>query len=95
MIADDAILMQPDGPLVQGRDAIVTTITKAYDTKTAQQTATVDEVIVMGDHAYGRGTWTLPRSQRPAPTRSHEWQVVHSLQAQCRWDLVGLTLDVE
>ena len=59
MIADDAILMSPDGPLVNGRDAIVADMAKDYDTTKAQQTAPVDEVIVMGDHAYVRGTWSL------------------------------------
>jgi hypothetical protein len=35
--------------LLQGRDAIVADMAKDYDTTKAQQTAPVDEVIVMGD----------------------------------------------
>lgn len=58
-IAPDAVLMGQNEPLVNGRDAIVARMAKDFDTTKAQQTATVDEVISMGDHAYARGTWTI------------------------------------
>jgi uncharacterized protein (TIGR02246 family) len=88
MIADDAILMQPDGPVVSGRDAIVAEITKENDTKTAQQTATVDEVIVTGDHAYARGTWNVtPIGGAGANTQplSGKWSILYKRSADGTW----------
>lgn len=88
MIADDAILMQPDGPLLQGRDAIVANMTKSYDTTKAQQTATVDEVIVTGGHAYVRGTWNLnPMAAAGADTKAMngKWSVLYQRSADGTW----------
>lgn len=59
MIAEDAVLMQPDGPPLEGRAAILETMAGAYDVAMYQQSATVDEVVALGDYAYGRGTWSL------------------------------------
>jgi uncharacterized protein (TIGR02246 family) len=88
MIADDAILMPPDGPVVSGRDAIVAEITKENDTKTAQQTATVDEVIVTGDHAYARGTWNVtPIAGAGANTQplGGKWSILYRRGADGTW----------
>jgi ketosteroid isomerase-like protein len=88
MIADDAILMPPDGPVVSGRDAIVAEIAKENDTKTAQQTATVDEVIVTGDHAYARGTWNVtPIAGAGASTQPQEgkWSILYKRGADGTW----------
>lgn len=59
LVAEDAVLMQPDGPPVEGRDAILAVMAVGYDPALMQQSATVDEVVILGDYAYGRGTWTL------------------------------------
>ena len=88
IIAEDAILMQPDGPLLQGRDAIVANMTKSTDTTKVQQTATVDEVIVTGDHAYGRGTWNLnPIAAAGADTKAMngKWSVLYQRSANGTW----------
>jgi uncharacterized protein (TIGR02246 family) len=88
MVAADAILMQPDGPLLQGRDAIVLNMTKAYNITTAQQTATVDEVIVTGDHAYAHGTWNLnPTAEADAGTKAlkGKWSVLYQRSADGTW----------
>jgi len=88
MIADDAILMQPDGPLLEGHDAIVTNMTKSFDSTKAQQTATVDEVIVTGDHAYARGTWNLnPMAAAGADTKATngKWSVLYQRSAEGTW----------
>jgi uncharacterized protein (TIGR02246 family) len=88
MIADDAILMQPDGPLLQGRDAIVANMAKSYDTTKAQQTATVDEVIVTGDHAYVRGTWNInPIAAAGTDTKAMngKWSVLYQRSTDGTW----------
>ena len=88
MIADDAILMRPDGPLLQGRDAIVANMTKSYETTKAQQTATVDEVIVTGDYAYVRGTWNInPIAAAGTDTKAMngKWSVLYRRSADGTW----------
>jgi uncharacterized protein (TIGR02246 family) len=88
MIAGDAILIPPDGPLVTGRDAIVAGMAKDYDTTKAQQTATVDEVIVTGDHAYARGTWSItPITAAGADTQamSGRWSIFYQRGADGTW----------
>jgi len=88
MIADDAILMGQDEPLLQGRDAISARMAKDYDITKAQQTATVDEVIVMGDHAYARGAWNMnPTATAGADTKatSGKWSVLYQRSADGSW----------
>jgi uncharacterized protein (TIGR02246 family) len=88
MIADDAILMQPDGPWVSGRVAIVAAITKENDSKTAQQTAAVDEVIVTGDHAYARGSWNvtpIAGAGANAQPLSGKWSILYKRGADGTW----------
>ena len=88
--------MGPDEPLLQRGNAVAARMATDYDIKKAQQTAPVDEVRVMGDHAYVRGTWNF--QSNGSGRRRHEgrgWQVVGSLPAQCGWNLVDLSLDVE
>jgi uncharacterized protein (TIGR02246 family) len=86
MIAADAILIQPDGSVVQGRDAIAAGMAKDYDTTKSQQTATVDEVIVMGDHAYGRGTWNLnPTAGADTKAMNGGWSVLFQRGTDGMW----------
>lgn len=58
-LAEDIVLMQPVGEAISGRDAVVAFFADRNDFKTFQQTATVDEVIVIGDNAYAWGTWQI------------------------------------
>ena len=88
MIASDAVLIPPDGPLVTGRDAIVAGMAKDYDTTKIQQSATVDEVIVSGDHAYARGTWNYtPTAAAGADTQapSGRWSMLYQRGADGTW----------
>ncbi len=78
-IAADAVLMQPDGSPVNGRDAVAATITSNYDITLMQQTATTDEVILMGDYAYSHGTWKLdptPAAGEDAQGMNGKWSVL-------------------
>ncbi|MDH3456792.1 MAG: nuclear transport factor 2 family protein [Gemmatimonadota bacterium] len=80
MVAEDAILMQPDESPLEGRDAILATMADGYDIAMMQQSATVDEVIVMGDNAYARGTWRLsPTSAADpnAPALQGKWSTLY------------------
>lgn len=90
MVADDAVLMQPDGPLLEGHEAILATIAEAYDITMLQQTATVDEVIVIDGYAYARGTWnTDPTSTAGAdvPSANGKWSVLYKRAADDAWQM--------
>jgi ketosteroid isomerase-like protein len=70
MVADDVVLMQPDGPLLQGRE--------------------VDEVIVLGDYAYTRGTWnTDPTSAAgaDAPSANGKWSLLFKRGGDDAWQM--------
>jgi ketosteroid isomerase-like protein len=51
--------MAPDGPPLEGREAILASMGESYDIAMVQQSATTDEVVVIGDYAYAHGTWNL------------------------------------
>lgn len=90
MVVEDAILMQPVGPLRQGRDAIVATIAEVYDIAMIQQTATVDEVIVSGDHAYAHGTWNLnptPAAGADVQAANSKWSILYERGADGAWQI--------
>jgi ketosteroid isomerase-like protein len=89
-LAEDMILMQPVGPVVSGRDAVLETIARQYDVTMIQQTATVDEVIVNGDHAYARGTWQLnPTDAAGADVQASngKWSVLYKRSADGVWQV--------
>jgi uncharacterized protein (TIGR02246 family) len=90
MIAEDAVLMQPDGPLLQGRDAILANMAKSYDVALAQQSVTVDEVIVTGEHAYARGTWNLnptPAAGADVKALNGKWATLFRRGTDGRWQV--------
>lgn len=90
MIAEDIVLMQPDGPLLQGRDAVLATMAEEIDIEMVQQTAAVDEVIVVGDHAYARGTWNVdptPAAGEEGEAANGKWSVLYARGADGAWQM--------
>ena len=90
MIAEDIVLMQPDGPLLEGRDVILETMASAYDIGMMQQSATIDEVIALGDHAYARGTWRLdptPAAAADAAALNGKWSALYERQPTGTWQM--------
>ncbi len=88
MIAEGAILMQPDGPPTQGRDAILAIMVEGYDPAMSQQTAMVDGVIPMGDYAYAYGTWNIdptPAAGADVVARNGKWSVLYMRGADGAW----------
>lgn len=88
MLAEDAIEMPPDGPVLDGRAAIMQATTDYFSQFTATQTATTDEVNVQGDLAISRGTWTVtetPKAGGETVTRSGKWFDVQKRQADGSW----------
>ena len=89
MIAEDAVLMQPDGPAIEGRTAILTALAEGYDIALLQQVATVDEVLAVGDLAYGRGTWTLNPTATAGDlaSLSGQWSALYQPGPDGQWQI--------
>ncbi len=90
MIAEDIVLMQPDGPLLEGRDVILETMASQYDVGMMQQSATIDEVIALGDHAYARGTWRLDPTRAEAADAgalNGKWSALYERQPTGAWQI--------
>lgn len=87
-IADDAVLLRPDGPILTGREAILASISENYDGSLLKQSATVDEVTAVGDMAYARGTWKLdPTAEAGSdiPSASGYWSVIYKRGPDGGW----------
>ena len=87
-IADDAVLLRPDGPILTGREAILASISENYDGNLLKQSATVDEVTAVGDMAYARGTWKLdPTAEAGSdiPSASGYWSVIYKRGPDGGW----------
>ncbi len=90
MIAEDIVLMQPEGPLLEGRDVILQSMAAAYDIEMMQQSATIDEVIALGDHAYARGSWRTdptPAAAADAAALNGKWSVLYERQPTGTWQM--------
>lgn len=89
MVTDDVILLQPDGPVLQGRDAILEFIAGSYDPTLLQQTATVDELAALGpQYAYGRGSWSVEPTGEAGPDvegGNGKWSTIYRLGADGQW----------
>ena len=87
-IAEDAVLLEPDGDPIVGREAILADIAMNYDFTAFQQSATVEEVERIGDMAYAWGTWTLqPASEAAAgvASMSGKWSVIYKRGPDGGW----------
>ena len=93
MIAEDIVLMQPDGLSLEGRDVILETMASQYDIEMMQQSATTDEVIALGDHAYARGTWRIYPTRADAADAADagavngKWSALYERQPTGTWHM--------
>ncbi len=91
MVAEDAVLMAPDTPPIEGRAAILATMAEGYDIATTQQSAATAEAVVMGDYAYARGTWNLDPKPAAAAADvqalSGKWSSVFKRGAGGDWEV--------
>jgi len=87
-IAEDAVLLEPDGPPLVGRAAIAASIAENYDYEMFQQTGTVDEVLMIGGTAFARGAWRLdPTAAAGAdvPAMSGKWAALYKRGPDGTW----------
>jgi uncharacterized protein (TIGR02246 family) len=83
LFTEDAVLMPPAGPSLQGREAI----SGYYDGLFQQFGATrlriaADEVVVVGELTLARGTWTATRSDGPGGPLRLEGKYMNLSRAQ-------------
>jgi uncharacterized protein (TIGR02246 family) len=87
-LAPDAVLLQPDGAPLEGREAILAAIADNYDINLMQQTSTVDEVAAIGDMAYARGSWTVEptvAAGEDMPSMSGKWSAIYKRGPDGGW----------
>jgi ketosteroid isomerase-like protein len=88
MIADDVVHM-PQGAVANiGRDAVLAAMAEQFDVTTVQQSATIDEVVVMGDYANAYGTWRVDpvsAADEAAEVTAGRWMVLYRRNAEGGW----------
>ncbi|NIQ59938.1 MAG: hypothetical protein GWN71_43395, partial [Gammaproteobacteria bacterium] len=63
-------------------------IAGAYDITAYQQSATTDEVLPVGEHAYLRGTWTVaPTGEAEGDTFDGKWSALFRPGPDGSWQL--------
>ena len=90
LYTDDAILMPPDGPNIQGREPVGQFWQDNFDEFTGQQTATAEEVRVLGDMAFARGTYQVVRTPKAGgeeEERSGKFFDLYERQLDGSWKL--------
>ena len=90
LIAEDVIEM-PQGTVANiGHEAVVAAMSSGYDIKAVQQSATVDEVVVMGDYANAWGSWRLDAVEAtdpPAEATTGKWMALYRRNAEGGWQI--------
>jgi ketosteroid isomerase-like protein len=87
-LADDAVLLEPDGEPLVGRAVILAKIAENYDPTLFQQSATVDEATAIGGYAYARGSWRLDPTEAAgadAPVMSGKWSAIYKRGPDGTW----------
>lgn len=88
MIADDVVHMPQGAAANVGRDAVLAAMAGQFDLTTVQQSATIDEVVVMGDYANAYGTWRVDpvsAAGEAAEVTAGRWMVLYRRNAAGGW----------
>lgn len=91
LYVDEPLRMDPDAPIVVGKDAMRQVFQAYRDQAEAEYTNTVVDVRVAGDLAVVRGTFTgsvAPRDGSAAYSDSGDWVSVRERQADGSWKIV-------
>ncbi len=90
MIAADVVEMPQGAPANVGRDAVLAAMGAGYDITVVQQSATVDEVFVIGDYANAWGTWRMDAivaTDPPADPTTGKWMAFYHRNADGAWQI--------
>ena len=88
LYADDAVGMGPEGPHNFGRDAMREVFVGLFEESSHTETATVEEVEVLGDMAFVWGTWrdlATPIAGGDVEEADGDWLWILRRQPNGRW----------
>ena len=88
LYTDDAVRMPPNMPALVGKDAIRSVMQSFFENYTIDLKETTEEVIVAGDWAFARGTYTLTSTPKVSgePIRdTGKWVAFHKRQPDGSW----------
>ena len=86
----DAVLMPPEGSAVSGQEAIRLWHEALFKKATSQGVSKVDEIQILGEWGFARGTYSgtvTPRSGGQRSSVSEKWLVLVRLQADGSWKI--------
>jgi len=90
LYADDAVRMQPNMPALVGKDAIRNFYQPIFEQYVIDINETCEEVIVCGDWAFVRGTYTYtmtPKVGGDPSLDSGKWIALHKRQSDGSWNI--------
>ena len=91
LYTDDAVRMPPNSPALVGKDAIRSVMQSSFEKFTFDIKETAEEVIVAGDWAFARGTYTYtitPKAgSEPIGDDSGKWMAFHKCQPDGSWKI--------
>lgn len=90
LIAEDVVQMPQGAAANVGRDAVVAAMSSSIDINAVQQSATVDEVVVMGDYANAYGTWRIDATEAtdpPAEATTGKWMALYHRHPGGSWQI--------
>lgn len=88
LFADDAVELPVDAPPNVGREAILAASGAYYESFELSQTATTEEITVLGDVAYAWGTWEVnetPAAGGDTKVNRGKWMEIYRRQADGTW----------
>jgi len=90
LFTDDAVQMEPNRPVVAGKEAIQSRFQEMYQTYSENLAVSVDERAVAGDWGYGRGSYTLTLTPKAGGNPIEDigkWLNVVQRQADGSWKI--------
>ena len=90
LYTDDAVRMQPNMPALVGKDAIRSVMQSFFENYTIDLKETTEEVIIAGDWAFARGTFTYtltPKSGGELIRDSGKWVAFHKRHPDGSWKI--------
>jgi len=91
LFTDDAVRMPPNSPALVGKDAIRSVMQSSFEKYTFDIKETAEEVIVCGDWAFVRGTYTYTITPKaggePGPRHIGKWVAFHKRQLDGSWKI--------
>jgi len=90
MLAADVIQMPQGRDVIKGRDAVAEGMAAGVDITAVQQSATVEEVFMIGDYASAWGTWRMypiAAADEAAEITTGKWMALYRRNEAGGWEI--------